>query len=123
MREAVLSANSHLETAVSRRAFHAEWDALKAERDEVRAGWIASGLIGTGLARLAGVSRPRIRWRVTDGPWLRNMLTALEFDGRAGRIRFDQTVSEVTGLPVLQPRRGEAQLTGPGGRNSAARDN
>ncbi len=70
----------------------------------------AGGLIGTGLARLAGVSRPRIRWRVTDGPWFRNMLTALEFDGRAGRIRFDQTVSEVTGLPVLQPA-GEAKLS------------
>jgi hypothetical protein len=31
-------------------------------------------------------------------------------DGRAGRIRFDQTVSEVTGLPVLQPA-GEAKLS------------
>jgi hypothetical protein len=41
VRDAVLSANSHLETAISRRAFHAEWDALEAERDEVRAGWIA----------------------------------------------------------------------------------
>ena len=70
----------------------------------------AGGLIGNGLARLAGVSRPRIRWRVTDGPWFRNMLTALEFDGRAGRIRFDQSVSETAGHPRLQPA-GEARLS------------
>jgi hypothetical protein len=67
-------------------------------------------LVCTGLARLAGVSRPRIRRRVTDGPWFRNMLAALEFDGRAGRIRCDQTVSGVTGLPLLQPA-GEAKLS------------
>jgi hypothetical protein len=70
----------------------------------------AGGVIGTGLARLAGVSRPRIRWRVTDGPWFANMLTALEFDGRAGRIRFDQSVPEVAGQPLLQPV-GEAKLS------------
>jgi hypothetical protein len=70
----------------------------------------AGGLVGAGLARLAGVGRPRIRWRVTDGPWFRNMLTALEFDGRAGRIRFDQSVSETAGNPRLR-RAGEAELS------------
>ena len=70
----------------------------------------AGGVIGAGLARLAGVSRPRIRWRVTNGPWFRNMLTELEFDGRSGHIRFDRTVSEVPGQPRLRPV-GEAKLS------------
>jgi hypothetical protein len=70
----------------------------------------AGGVIGNGLARLAGVSRPAMRWRVTEGPWFRNMLTALEFDGRDGRIRFDQSVSEVAGHPRLEPV-GEAKLS------------
>ena len=40
----------------------------------------------------------------------RNMLTALEYDGRAGRIRFDQSVSETAGHPRLQSA-GEAKLS------------
>ena len=40
----------------------------------------------------------------------RNMLTALEYDGRAGRIRFDQSVSETAWHPRLQPA-GEAKLS------------
>jgi hypothetical protein len=48
--------------------------------------------------------------RAAAGPWFRNMLTALEFDGRAGRIRFDQSVSETAGHPRLQPA-GEARLS------------
>ncbi|MEP7023342.1 MAG: alkaline phosphatase D family protein [Actinomycetota bacterium] len=70
----------------------------------------AGAAIGTGLARLAGVRRPQIRWRVTEGPWFRNMLTALEFDGRTARIRFDQSVSEGAEDPRLEPV-GEAKLS------------
>jgi hypothetical protein len=51
---------------------------------------------------LAGVRKPRIRWRITRGPWFHNMLSALEFDGRRALIRFDRTVSDPTGAPHLQ---------------------
>ena len=67
-------------------------------------------VIGTGLAWAAGVHRPRIRWQVKDGPWFRNMLTVLEYDGRDGRIRFDQSVSKVAGHPHLE-QVGEAKLS------------
>ena len=54
------------------------------------------------LARLAGLRKPRIRWRITRGPWFHNMLSALEFDGRRARIRFDRAVCDPAGVPHLQ---------------------
>ena len=57
---------------------------------------------GAGLARTAGVRRPRIRWRITYGSWFYNMLSTLEFEGRRGRIRWDRTVSGADGIPHLQ---------------------
>ncbi len=63
----------------------------------------AGALAGGGLARLAGVRRPRIRWRITRGSWFHNMLAAVEFEGRRARIRFDRTVSDQDGTPRLQP--------------------
>lgn len=67
----------------------------------------AGELAGRALARLAGVRPPEVRWRITRGPWFHNMLTTLEFDGRAARIRFARTVTETPGLqPVC-----EADLT------------
>jgi len=62
----------------------------------------AGELGGGALARLAGVRGPRIRWRITRGPWFLNMLSALEFEGRKARIRFDRTVSDPAGAPHLQ---------------------
>jgi hypothetical protein len=60
-------------------------------------------LITTSAARLAGVRGPRIRWRITDGPWFSNMLAELCYDGRRARIRFDHTVPDSAGTPRLQP--------------------
>ena len=64
----------------------------------------AGGLTSTALARLAGVPRPRIRWRITRGPWFRNMLSALEFNGRRARIRFDRPAAATAtpGVPRLE---------------------
>jgi hypothetical protein len=62
----------------------------------------AGGLAGAALARLAGVPRPRIGWRITRGPWFRNMLCALEYDGRTGRIRFAGTSQETPGSSGLE---------------------
>src|SRR5205823_13263297 len=36
-----------------------------------------SGVAGAGTARLAGVSRPRLRWRITRGSWLDRKSTRL----------------------------------------------
>ncbi len=63
----------------------------------------AGELVGTTLARLARVSKPEIRWRITRGPWFQNMLSVLEFDGRKARIRFERTAPDVDGSPRLQP--------------------
>jgi hypothetical protein len=63
----------------------------------------AGELIGMSLARLAGVSKPEIRWRITNGPWFCNMLGALEFDGRTARIRLDRSGQDAAGTPRLQP--------------------
>jgi PhoD-like phosphatase len=62
----------------------------------------AGELAGTALARLAGVSKPVIRWRITHGPWFCNMLSALEFDGRKARIEFESATPDGAGIPRLQ---------------------
>jgi len=58
---------------------------------------------GTAVARLAGVHKPRIRWRITRGTWFDNMLSALEFSGRTARISFERTVPGAAGDPHLEP--------------------
>jgi hypothetical protein len=78
-------------------------------------------LITTAAARLAGVPAPRVRWRVTDGPWFANMLAELRYDGRTARIRFDRTAGEASGTadasgpPGLAPAC-EVELTPPAAR-------
>jgi hypothetical protein len=62
----------------------------------------AGALAGTALARLARVPRPEISWRITRGPWFRNMLCALEYDGRAARIRFAGAGQETPGSSRLE---------------------
>lgn len=64
-----------------------------------RAGEVA----GRTLAAMAGVRRPEIRWRITRGPWFDNMLSALEFDGRKARVRFERTAPDSAATPHLQP--------------------
>ncbi|WP_261575331.1 DUF7800 domain-containing protein [Frankia gtarii] len=56
------------------------------------------------LARLAGVPRRAIRWRVTDGPWFDSQLAMLELAGRTARLTLSKTEPDGTpgGLtPVL----------------------
>jgi hypothetical protein len=67
-------------------------------------------LAATAMAGLAGVPRPRFGWRIIRGPWFRNMISGLEFDGRSARIRFDRTITEETAEPGLEPVC-EAELT------------
>ncbi|CAJ63003.1 MULTISPECIES: alkaline phosphatase D family protein [Frankia] len=61
---------------------------------------VASGAV----ARLAGVPRRALRWKVTDGPWFDSQLAVLELDGRAARLTVSKTEPDGTpgGLdPVL----------------------
>jgi hypothetical protein len=62
----------------------------------------AGGVLGATLAKLAGASRPRISWRITEGSWFHNMLSALEYDGRRARIRFARAVCDDASVPHLQ---------------------
>jgi len=69
-----------------------------------------SGLAGTAVATLTGAHAPRIRWRVTAGPWFVNMIAQLEFDGRAARVRFDRAETTAAGGPRLETA-AEARLS------------
>ena len=64
---------------------------------------LAGQLGGTALARLAGVRKPQLRWRIGQGPWFQNMLCTLEFRGRSARIRFERTAPDQAQVPRLRP--------------------
>ena len=66
--------------------------------------------ITAAAARLAGVRAPRVRWKITDGPWFLNMLAELSYDGLEARIRFDRAVADPAGRTRLEPE-AEAVLT------------
>ena len=48
--------------------------------------------IGRVLAATARVQRPRIRWRVTDGPYFDNQVATLRIRGRRLELDIDKTV-------------------------------
>jgi hypothetical protein len=62
-----------------------------------------SGLIGTLAATLAGARVPGIKWRITEGPWFGNMIATLEFDAARATVRFDQAMTDATGMTRLAP--------------------
>ncbi|WP_116022610.1 alkaline phosphatase D family protein [Thermomonospora umbrina] len=61
-----------------------------------------------GLAALARVPRPPLRWRLTDGPWFENMIATIEIDGRDARV-----VWEAAGPGATLVRRASARLSRP----------
>ncbi|HEX7160557.1 MAG TPA: alkaline phosphatase D family protein [Trebonia sp.] len=69
-----------------------------------------SGLIGTAAAALAGARAPKLRWRITEGPWFDNMIATLTYDGPKAIVRFDQAVTDETRTPRLSTVM-EADLT------------
>ena len=62
-----------------------------------------SGLIGTAAATLAGARVPKLKWRITEGPWFENMIATLTYDGPKATVRFDQAATDETGTPRLVP--------------------
>jgi len=60
------------------------------------------GLIGTAISSLAGAHVPKIRWRITEGPWFENMIAVLEYNGTTARVRFDRSRGDESGGPRLE---------------------
>jgi PhoD-like phosphatase len=50
--------------------------------------------IGRGLARLAGVHREPVRWRLVEGPFFDNQVATLTIDGRRAAARLERTVGD-----------------------------
>jgi len=46
------------------------------------------------LARLAGVRRERVRWRLLEGPFYDNQVATLTIDGRAAEMMLERTVGD-----------------------------
>ena len=64
-------------------------------------------VIMRGLARLAGVEDPSVRWRYThDNPWFDNQVATLELDDRRARVVLEKTLpSEDAENPELRLER------------------
>ena len=60
------------------------------------------GLIGTAISSLAGAHIPKIRWRITEGPWFENMIAVLEYSGPTASVRFDRSRGDESGSPRLE---------------------
>jgi phosphodiesterase/alkaline phosphatase D-like protein len=65
------------------------------ERAMIRFGNSSAGeLIGRGLARLAGIPREPIRWRLAEGPFYDNQVATLLVDGRHAELKLERTVGD-----------------------------
>ncbi len=65
------------------------------ERVMIRFGNSRAGAgIGRGLARLAGVSREPVRWRLVEGPFYDNQVATLSVEGRRARLHLERTVGD-----------------------------
>jgi hypothetical protein len=54
----------------------------------------AGTAIGRGLARLAGVDREPVRWRLDEGPFFDNQVATLMLDGRRSVAKLERTVGD-----------------------------
>ncbi|HEU5156099.1 MAG TPA: alkaline phosphatase D family protein [Streptosporangiaceae bacterium] len=52
------------------------------------ASFALAGLVGRGLAKLAGVPRTPFRWRVERGPWFHNTVATLNLNREAATVRW-----------------------------------
>jgi hypothetical protein len=67
----------------------------KHERLMIQAGNSRAGTaLGRGLARLAGVRREPVRWRLVEGPFYDNQVASLRMDGRRAEARLERTVGD-----------------------------
>jgi len=62
-----------------------------------------AALVGRLLARLAGVKKEGVSWRLTHGkPWFTNHVATLDLNGRSAKITFEEAVLDGTGEPGLK---------------------
>lgn len=47
-----------------------------------------------GLARLAGVDRERVRWKLVEGPYYDNQVATMTLDGRSASVLLERTVGD-----------------------------
>jgi hypothetical protein len=71
-----------------------------------------AGLVGRGLARLAGVRRPPLDWRVERGPYFHNALGTLDLDGERVEVRWAAPQMSPEDPPPLQEL-AEQRIVGP----------
>jgi hypothetical protein len=65
------------------------------ERAMIRFGNSRAGAgLGRGLARLAGVDRERVRWKLVEGPFYDNQVATLTVDGRRATLKLERTVGD-----------------------------
>jgi hypothetical protein len=80
--------------------FH-QWIPPLWRRAQGLGGSALGGLLGTAVARLAGVRDPVISWRVTQGPWFENMLSVLEFENSHASVTFSRVTTGTSGTSRL----------------------
>ncbi len=68
------------------------------------AGWTDSGeLAGRSLARLAGLDKERLSWRLThDELWFENQIAILKLEGRRAKLTVQSATLDTSGEPNLQ---------------------
>jgi hypothetical protein len=87
-------------------------------RPLMRFGWGApAARLGRGLARLAGLPPPGVRWRRVSGPHFGNAIGQLVHGGRTARVTIERTTPRKTLVPA-----GDVLLAGddPAGRSDLA---
>jgi hypothetical protein len=65
------------------------------ERATIRFGnSFAGAALTRTLSLLAGVSREKVRWRLTEGPFYDNQVATLTIDGRRAEMKLERTVGD-----------------------------
>lgn len=66
------------------------------------ASFVGAGLVGRALAKTARVPRSPFDWTVSSGPYFRNMLSAVEIDGKQVDVRWMAPSASTDDPPPLQ---------------------
>jgi hypothetical protein len=74
------------------------------------ASFALAGLVGRGLAKLAGVPPTPFRWRVERGPWFHNTVATLDLDRREAKVRW-YAARATDGDPAALNLLGEEKLS------------
>ncbi len=59
--------------------------------------------LARGLARAAGVEKPRITWKLREKPIFDNVVATLHLDGRDARLRLERACADGRATPIVRP--------------------